>query len=184
MGDSWWSPVVSWNVLFITINGTWLIMIVYGQRGTRFNDDEQELYETIFPDFTRLDFLKLLRAAVWQNMPTGQRLAVEGRTLEDLILIVRGAVKVSADKKELAAVRDGQFIGEMSYLTEQTASATVTATEPTRCLVWKKDRLRRVLQRNPSLKYGMVKVMGADMSKKLRRVGKTMDQSNLPNKAG
>ena len=69
-------------------------------------------------------------------------------------------------------MRDGQFIGEMSFVTGQTASATVTATEPTRCLIWKIDRLGQLLQRNPSLKYGMLAVMGADMSRKLREPAK------------
>ena len=56
-------------------------------------------------------------------------------------------------KKKVAELKDGQFVGEMSFLTEKSATATCIVKHDTECLVWKQPEFKELLKRNPSLYY-------------------------------
>ena len=67
----------------------------------------------------------------------------------------------------LAELKDGSFIGEMSFITGGDATATVRAVEPTRYLSWSKDDLRKLLNRNPSMRFALQTVLSTDLTRKL-----------------
>lgn len=161
---------VYWNIAFITINASHIVWIIYENRGVKFTEDEQELFDTVFRNFSPVEFLKLLRQGTWLHASAGDTLAVQGENLGRIMLVFHGLADVSIDEGKVAEVRDGEFIGEMSFLTEEEASATVTATEPTRYLAWNKQQLRKFLNRNPSLRFAMQGVLGVDVSKKLKEM--------------
>jgi len=161
---------VYWNIAFITINASHIVWIIYENRGVKFTEDEQELFETVFRNFSPVEFLKLLRQGTWLHASAGDTLAVQGENLGRIMLVFHGLADVSIDEGKVAEVKDGEFIGEMSFLTEEEASATVTATEPTRYLAWNKQQLRKFLNRNPSLRFAMQGVLGVDVSKKLKEM--------------
>jgi signal-transduction protein with cAMP-binding, CBS, and nucleotidyltransferase domain len=71
----------------------------------------------------------------------------------DLILIYNGTVDVMVKGKKVAELKDGQFVGEMSFLTEKSATATCVVKHDTECLVWKQPEFKDLLKRNPSLYY-------------------------------
>ena len=71
----------------------------------------------------------------------------------DLILIYNGTVDVKVKNKKVAELKDGQFVGEMSFLTEKLATATCIVKHDTECLVWKQPEFKDLLKRNPSLYY-------------------------------
>lgn len=166
--ESWIAPV-AWHCFFIAVNGTRVALLVYGERMAKFTEDERELYETLFRGFTKLEFMKLLRQGAWKRAKPGTVLARESQELAEVMLISNGILKVEAEGKEVAEVRDGQFIGEMSFLTGEAASATVTVVEPTKYLAWRKGDLADLLDRNPSMRFAIDKVFGVDLSRKLRK---------------
>jgi len=94
-------------------------------------------------------------------------LAIEAKPLDDVMLIYNGLVSVESDGQTLAQLKDGSFIGEMSFITGGAATATVRAVEPTRYLSWSKAELSRLLNRNPSMRFAMQTVLSTDLTKKL-----------------
>ena len=70
-------------------------------------------------------------------------------------MIYNGTVDVAVDNAKVAELRDGQFVGEMSFLTEKPATATCITKHATECLVWKQDEFKELLKRNPSLYYSI-----------------------------
>ena len=98
------------------------------------------------------------------------QLAREGETLDNVMVIFSGRVSVRVEEKLVAELTDGQFIGEMSFLTGESASATVSATEPTRYVAWSKNDLKHFLERNPNLSPLLQTVIGTDLVKKLKHV--------------
>jgi CRP-like cAMP-binding protein len=93
------------------------------------------------------------------------------------MLIYNGLVSVEAKGQLLAQLKDGSFIGEMSFITGGTATATVRAVEPTRYLSWSKEDLRQLLNRNPSMRFAMQSVLSSDLTKKLLRRSRTILRS-------
>lgn len=160
--------VVAWLCAFIVINVVQIALLVRERKAVRFTAEEAELHETLFRGFSPVEFLKLLRAARWQTYESAAVLARAGETVEQLVLLVSGRAQVALADGRSLELRDGAFVGEMSFLKEQPASATVSATSSARCLVWEKEALRALLARNPSLQLGLHAVISSDLVRKVR----------------
>ena len=113
--------------------------------------------------------MKLIRVGEWKSLESDATLTIEGETVSSIMLIYNGAATVRSKGKEIATLKDGDFIGEMSFTTDAQASATVVTTEPTRLFVWPKDDLKRLLNRNPVMRVTIQGVLGTDMAKKLKQ---------------
>ena len=69
--------------------------------------------------------------------------------------------------KKVAQLQDGQFVGEMSFLTEKSATATCIVKHPCECLVWKQREFKELLKRNPSLYFTLQTLLSAQVSSNL-----------------
>ena len=114
---------------------------------------DKELYETLFKDLSPVEYLKITKIANWKKFKKGDTLIRESHLVTDLILIYNGTVDVMVKGKKVAQLKDGQFVGEMSFLTEKPATATCKVEHDTECLVWKQPEFKELLKRNPSLYY-------------------------------
>ena len=161
-----WIPII-WISVFMVINGSRIIGLYSEQRSVSFSEDEKELYETTFREFSPVEFMKLMRLANWQEIPQNDFLANEGEVIESLKLLFNGEVIINKDGKEIARARDGAMIGEMSFLQGGNATATVQASQPCRCVIWPKEELKNLLKRNPTMDIAMKHVFSMDLTKKL-----------------
>ena len=114
---------------------------------------DKELYETLFKDLSPVEYLKITKIANWKKFKKGEVLIRESHMVTDLILIYNGTVDVKVKNKKVAELKDGQFVGEMSFLTEKSATATCIVKPDTECLMWKQPEFKDLLKRNPSLYY-------------------------------
>ena len=165
-GGPLWLAII-WVSLFMFINGGRIVQLYSEQRGVSFNEDEKELYETTFQEFSPVEFMKLMRLASWKEIPEDNFIAKEGEEFESLKLLYNGEVKIVIDGKEVARARDGAMIGEISFLQGGNATATVQAAQPCRCVVWPKEELRSLLKRNPTMDIAMKHIFSMDLTRKL-----------------
>lgn len=161
--------VIYWNVLFAVINIVQVAIIIKERSGVHFTEEEKELHETLFKNFAPFEFMKLMRVGKWREAKPGDVLAVEQKPLDAVMLIYNGLVAVEQNGKELAKLKDGNFIGEVSFITEGAATATVRALVPTRYIAWPKSAIKSLLNRNPSMRFAMQAMLSTDLSKKLMR---------------
>ena len=127
----------------------------------------RELYETMFSDMTPVEYLKISKVAKWVNFKSGEVLTTEAQLVESLMLLYNGTVDVAVDGKKVAELKDGQFIGEMSFLTEKPATATCIVKHDSQCLVWKQREFKSLLKRNPSLYFSIQSLLSAQVSNNL-----------------
>lgn len=167
VGGMYAAPAVVWHSLFVLIHGTRVMMMVYGERAARFTAEERELHETLFRSFTKLEFMKLLRAGRWGTAEPGSVLTREGEKVERVLLISHGLAAVHVGGRQVAELRDGQLVGEMSFVTGEPATATVLVREPTRYLAWSQPELRGLLNRNPSMRFAMDQALSREITRKL-----------------
>jgi CRP-like cAMP-binding protein len=159
--------VIYWNVLFALINIVQVALIVKERSGVQFTEEEKELHETLFKNFAPFEFMKLMRIAKWLEAKQGEVLATEKQALDSVMLIYNGVLGVETGGREVARLKDGNFIGEVSYITGGEATATVRALTPTRYIAWPKEEIRQLLNRNPSMRFAMQALLSTDLSKKL-----------------
>ena len=144
---------INWNFIFIAVNLYHIAVIIYEKRPIKMAPKDKELYETLFRDLSPVEYLKISKVARWETYKSGEKIIRQGTPVLDLVLIYNGTVDVAVDGKGVAQLKDGQFVGEMSFLTEKPATATCIVKHDTECLVWKQPEFKDLLKRNPSLYY-------------------------------
>jgi hypothetical protein len=159
--------VIYWNILFALINIVQIAIIIKERTGIRFTDEEKELHETLFKNFAPFEFMKLMRIGRWLEAKQGEILAVEKQSLNAVMLIYNGLVGVETNGVEVARLKDGNFIGEVSFIAGGAATATVRALMPTRYIAWPKEEISQLLNRNPSMRFAMQAMLSTDLTKKL-----------------
>ena len=158
---------INWNFIFIAVNLYHIAVILYEKREVKMDDKNQELYDTLFKEMTPVEYLKISRAAKWETVKAGERIITQGMPVPDLYLIYNGTVDVIVDNEQIAELKDGEFVGEMSFLTEKVATATCKVKYDAQCLVWKQKEFKELLKRNPSLYFTIQSVLSAQVSDKL-----------------
>lgn len=155
---------INWNIVFVTVNVYHIAVLVYEKRPVKMKPKDRELYETLFNELSPVEYLKISKAAKWKKFKSGQKVIVENKPVNDLILVYNGTVDVVVDTKKVAELKDGQFVGEMSFLTGKDATATCIVKHDTECLVWKQPEFKSLLQRNPSLYYTIQSLLSSQIS--------------------
>ena len=144
---------INWNIVFVAVNLYHIAVIIYEKRPIKMAPKDKELYETLFKDLSPVEYLKVTKIAEWKKFKAGDILIRESHMVTDLILIYNGTVDVMVKGKKVAQLKDGQFVGEMSFLTEKSATATCVIKHDTECIMWKQPEFKELLKRNPSLYY-------------------------------
>lgn len=156
-----------WQTVFTIINVTWSIRLIYERRSIRFSEEERELYQSLFRNFTALEFMKLVRISNWHEADPGHVLTELGEEPSDVMLIYNGEIEAKLPDGRNPRYRDGTFVGEISFIKGGPATATVRTIVPTRYVSWPKEELRKLLQRNPSMAATLQTVFTEDLTKKL-----------------
>ena len=161
-----WIPI-GWNFVFVGLNLYHIAVLVYEKRPVKMNDKNSELYETLFKDMTPVEYLKVSKIAEWKTLKSGEIIIKQGMPVKDLHLIYNGTVDVAVDGFKVAELKDGQFVGEMSFLTEKPATATCKVEHNAECLVWNQKDFKDLLKRNPSLYFTIQSLLSEQVSNNL-----------------
>ena len=159
--------VIFWLSVFALIHVYRIVELTRERREVHFSDEELELHQTVFQNFSPVEFMKMLRQAEWRHAEPGAVLAEQDRPQPELALLYNGEVTITRDGAEIARGRDGTLIGEMTFIRGGDATATVTTLRNTRYIVWSQDALRQLLRRNPTMDVAMQSVFNVDLVRKL-----------------
>ena len=158
---------INWNIIFVLVNIYHISVIIYEKRPVKMSSKEKELHETMFRGLTPVEFLKITKIAQWKKYKTPLPIITQGKPVKDLILIYNGTVDVLVNDKKVAELKDGQFVGEMSFLTEKPATATCKVEHNAECLVWPQKDFKDLLKRNPSLYFTIQSLLSEQVSNNL-----------------
>jgi CRP-like cAMP-binding protein len=166
-GHPLWVPI-TWNTFFMSLNLYHIFNIVRGNKAIVLTDKEKELFQLGFSNLSLMEFSKLMKIAKWKLIDPQITFINEGQKMIDLMMIYNGNVEIVVENKTVNELKDGQFIGEMSFLSDGVASASVKAKLPTEMVVWNQLDLKDLMKRNPSIIYSLQSAMGEQMAKSLK----------------
>ena len=155
---------IFWNGIFIIVNLYHIAILIYEKRPVKMNPKDKELYDTMFKSMSPVEFLKITKIAKWKKFKKGDEIIIQDKPVKDLHLIYNGTVDVVVGIEPVAELRDGQFVGEMSFLTEKPATATCVVKHETECMVWNQESFKDLLKRNPSLYFSIQSLLSAQVS--------------------
>jgi len=157
--------VAIWNFIFIVVN---LIQVVriYDDRKPRLIPEEfKDLYNSIFKELTSKEFLYFLQLGEKVEV-SDCKVISSGEYQHELLLILDGDALVTRGSTELAKLKRGQFIGEISFLTEQPASADVSA-KNLKYIKWNQNKIKAIKRSNNSFWIKLNSVLTNDLTKKV-----------------
>ena len=161
-------PYVFWNALFVVINLYWVVRLLRERAAVKLPEQLRALYEQHFAALAPPEFLRLWRDGERRTV-TDVQLVREGTRPDALYFLLEGVASVRRSGHQLAELKAGNFIAEMSLLTGEKTTADVVAVGPIEYMAWPADRLARLRQRNPVLWSKVQSVLGHDLVEKIKR---------------
>lgn len=161
--------MTAWNVVFVTINAVWMLLILRERHAVRVPAALQALHQAHFIALPPAAFLRFWNAGSERVVVYGGELIRAGSHPASLYFLLEGQVRVALEGRELARLSRGSFVGEMSLLSGDTAAADVVALGPVRLRAWALPYLRELRQQQPLLWSQVQAVIGYDIVEKIRR---------------
>ncbi len=159
---------IYWNLVFTALNLYWIVRLLLERRPVKLSAEEQRLCELVFRTMTPREMIKILKLASWKNAAAGECFVTRGKSLDRLMVIYSGKACVEVDGRNVTELQPGQFIGSISYVTEEAAPANIVAIEPTRYVCWSKSELKDFMNKNPDLHTALETTLAVDLTKWLQ----------------
>ena len=176
-----WGAIV-WSVILGTVNICVILRIIYEHKAM----DRHSLAEPLLAQFGGLEKAKLHQLAqIGEHHDVGSRsrtLTTEGVRPDDVYLITRGEAWV---EKNGVKVRygAGSFVGEISFVLQRPATATVEIAPFSAYLSFNQEMLRRLLARCPATERAFASKVNLDIAEKLARAFQIDSAPSLTTKA-
>lgn len=161
-------PIAYWNLLFVAINSVWVLKILRERRAVALPDVLRLLHEQHFAALSPPEFLRLWS---WGERATlrDEKFVDEGSKPAALYFLLSGEVAILHGSSEVTHCGSGNFIGEMSLLTGEAATADVSALGAVEVMRWPVEKLAQVRSRNAGLWTKIQSVLGHNLVEKIRR---------------
>ena len=111
-------------------------------------------------------FRKVMKTAQRAHLSADTVLLDMNQNVDKLFYIPSGEVQISRGGKT-AAVKDGHFFGELSFLKGTPASATVTAKAGADVIMWDQETLRAIMEKSPVISNAIIALFNEDLAAKL-----------------
>ncbi len=159
---------IGWDLVFILINLYQIYWLVQDRLSLRLPEKDRELLRRVLTGLSDAQIARLLNAGALCNLPAGTKLAVENQALEKLYFLCAGRVGVTIGGRDVSQLEEGNFVGEVAFLTERPATATVIAETEVRALAFDRDKLKRFFQGETQVAGLIYQLIGRELAHKIK----------------
>jgi hypothetical protein len=159
--------IAFWNALFLMINTIQVFKLVRERSPVKIPDQIDDIYKSKFSDMTQREFLYFWNLGQQKDV-TDAQLMKEGDYQKSLFLILSGNAQVSRDGRVIATLHRPEFVGEISFITKEPASADVHAKSKLYYIEWNQDELRRLKLSNSTFWTKLNQILGEDLARKIK----------------
>lgn len=160
---------IGWDLIFITINLYQLFWLVRERASRRLPEKDAPLLREALSGLNDSQIAKLLTVADWKEAMPGEMLTRQDTAVDALYFLYSGRASVEVDGSFVTYLEKGSFIGEIAYLTNNLATATVVIDEPSRILAFSKLRMAKVSAIDGQISGIIYQLLGRDLAMKMRR---------------
>ena len=168
---------VFWESLLVVVNAVQLAITWHQNRSARFSEEETVFMKNHLPNLSMSDRRKLLNRGIWISGDTGTELTTEGQPVSHLVYLASGQALVISGGRAVAVCEPGAFIGEMTALRGEPASATVKVNKAARYWAIEADQLRDLVRKNTDIGVALEGSFARNMRDKLVRSNKFIQDS-------
>lgn len=166
---------IQWALIFVLVNLAMLTRMTMA-KSLELPVAERALLRRVLPSLTDPQLARLASAGARREIAAGEQLTQQGASVDRLYFLLGGAADVAIDGVEVARVSSGGFVGEMSFLTGNPASATVRMAFAGAALVFPRGALERLFARDEEMRAAFQTLIGADLADKMSRANQALRQ--------
>lgn len=159
-----WDAAI-WSVIMVLSNGVLTMILIRERQPGAMSAEEREIYELLGQPLPG-HFRQIMRAAERGEAGAARILIRAGERPSRLFYLHQGPAHVTLPSGNTRVVETG-FLGELSLLLNQPASATVELPEGARYLVWDRSDLERLFARAPVIRTSFERLVALDIARKL-----------------
>ena len=159
--------VVIWNTIFTIVNMYHIVRIINERKPVQIPDAIKDIYEKIFFNLTTKEFMDYWNLGE-PSIGNDSNIINEGEKQENLFLILEGRGVVTQSSNEIASLSRGDFIAEISFLTEEPASANVFLSNDVKYIKWSQEQIREFQTTNIGFWSKLHHVLSRDLIKKIK----------------
>jgi hypothetical protein len=156
---------IAWCVVLTGVNAVMMVLIILDRKQFFLTDVESRLFRSLLT-FSPGEFRKLMKAGNWRHVEDTCILTTEGKPPDSLFFVLEGDIEVSKQGRRLF-LPAGVFIGEITFLLNTPASATVRVKSGARYVEWSREALSTLLNRYPALKTTLDARLSIDLATKV-----------------
>jgi hypothetical protein len=168
--------VVGWGVL-LAANAMLLARRLHRNRTVRFTAEEEPMVAALLVGLAPSRTRHLLDQGFWLSGHAGDVLTREEEPVGHLFYLASGEARVTSHGRQVGMCRAGDLIGEITVVSGERASATVTLTGPARFWCVPADVLRPYLDAHESVSRALEHGFAESLRNKLRATNQTIVES-------
>ena len=113
----------------------------------------------LFSDLSKDELQQLAKVAEDLEVDAGRVLCREGEPAQEFFVIIEGEADVTRDGRQVAALKDGDFFGEIALIEDIPRTATVTAKTPLRFFVLTRQSFWGMVERMPEVERKVLRAL-------------------------
>ena len=158
-----------WMIIFVIINLFQIIQIVNERRKRFIEPKIFDIYESVFSSLTSYEFLTFWKIGKIKSVNKDTKIISEGDKLNSILLLLNGKVKVQSGKIHITYLPRGSFMGEMSFISKQGASANVISNEEVSYIEWTENELLKIKKNHRIFWTKIQNILLNDLITKVKR---------------
>jgi len=174
---------IGWDLIFISINLYQIYRLVNDRLSLRLPEPDRELLRSVFAGLDDAQIARLLIAGELCEITEGTTLAEENQPLRKLFFICAGRVRVTIAGREISHLERGNFVGEVAFLTEKPATATVIAEGAVRALVFETGKLNQFFRHEAEVAGLIYQLLGRELAHKIKVSNKLLSTAKGQNRS-
>lgn len=171
------TSMIGWNTAYLLINSYHIVLLLLDRITITLPKETRHLYQLYFSSLSTREFKKLFNISRYENAKDAV-IIEESEVLEKLFIILNGKVEIMKSGNLIASLGAGDFIGEMSFLSKEPASASAHARGLLQYAYWTRGDLEKLEYKNIQLYNKFVAIVGCDLVRKLKNKNDTEMQNS------
>lgn len=159
---------IGWDLIFIAINLYQIYRLVKDRLSLRLPEADRDLLRGVLKGLDDAQIARLLHAGAFLDLAAGTTLAEENRPLQKIYFICSGRVRVTISGREVSHLERGNFVGEVAFLTEMPATATVITEDEVRALAFDRARLKQFFDNDADVAGIIYQLLGRELAGKIK----------------
>lgn len=160
------TSMIGWNAAYLAINLFHIGLLMLDKITITLPRETVRLYHKYFSTLSTREFKKLIMSngfSIFQD----QNIIDQSEVPDRLYILLRGNIDIIKNNEIIASLKAGDFIGEMSFLSKEPASANAYANNFVQCAYWTHDDLDRLKHKNLDAYDKFIAIIGRDLVRKL-----------------